>query len=131
MSVEFKEQKVVNGNEEISYVIEKGSRHRFVYLDISGNKYFNQKTIRERLFLTPKSFAFRNGRYSEAFVKRDVETIKDLYESNGFRDAQVKTRTDDNYKGRKGDLAEFFTIEEGPQYLVSFARNQRERRNSI
>jgi outer membrane protein insertion porin family len=118
VSVEFKEQKVVNGNEEISYVIEKGSRHRFVYLDISGNKYFNQKTIRERLFLAPKSFAFRNGRYSEAFVKRDVETIRDLYESNGFRDAQVKTRTDDNYKGRTGDLAEFFTIEEGPQYLV-------------
>jgi outer membrane protein insertion porin family len=119
VSVEFKEQKVVNGNEEISYAIEKGSRHRFVYLDISGNKYFNQKTIRERLFLTPKSFAFRNGRYSEAFVKRDVETIKDLYESNGFRDAQVKTRTDDNYKGHTGDLAEFFMIEEGPQYLVS------------
>ena len=119
VSVEFKEQKVVNGNEEISYVIEKGGRHRFVYLDISGNKYFNQKTIRERLFLTPKSFAMRNGRYSEAFVKRDIETIKDLYESNGFRDAQVKTRVEDKYKGRSGDLAEFFTIEEGPQYLVS------------
>ncbi len=119
VSVEFKEQKVVNGNEEISYVIEKGGRHRFVYLDISGNKYFNQKTIRERLFLTPKSFAIRNGRYSEAFVKRDIETIKDLYESNGFRDAQVKTRVEDKYKGRSGDLAEFFTIEEGPQYLVS------------
>jgi outer membrane protein assembly complex protein YaeT len=118
VSVEFKEQKVVNGNEEISYVIEKGGRHRFVYLDISGNKYFNQKTIRERLFLTPRSFAIRNGRYSEAFVKRDVETIKDLYASNGFRDAEVKTVTDDNYKGRTGDLAEFFTIDEGPQYLV-------------
>ncbi len=119
VSVEFKEQKVVNGNEEISYVIERGGKHRFVYLDISGNKYFNQKTIRERLFLTPKSFAFRNGRYSEAFVKRDVETIKDLYESNGFRDAQVKTRVEDKYKGRTGDLAEFFVIDEGPQYIVS------------
>jgi outer membrane protein insertion porin family len=119
VTVEFKEQKVVNGNEEISYAIEKGGRHRFVYLDISGNKYFNAKTIRERLFLTPKSFAFRNGRYSEAFVKRDIETIKDLYESNGFRDAQVKTRVEDRYKGRAGDLAEFFTIDEGPQYLVS------------
>jgi outer membrane protein assembly complex protein YaeT len=119
VSVEFKEQKVVNGNEEISYAIERGSRHRFVYLDIAGNKYFTGKTIRERLFLTPKSFAFRNGRYSEAFVKRDVETIKDLYASNGFRDADVKTRTEDNYKGHTGDLAEFFTIEEGPQYIVS------------
>lgn len=119
VSVQFKEQKIVNGNEEISYAIERGSRHRFVYLGVSGNKYFTEKTIRERLFLTPKSFAFRNGRYSEAFVKRDVETIKDLYASNGFRDADVKTRTDDNYKGHTGDLAEFFTIEEGPQYIVS------------
>jgi outer membrane protein insertion porin family len=119
VTVEFKEHAVVNGAEEISYVIEKGKRHRFVYLGITGNKYFDEKTIRERLFLTPKSFAFRNGRYSEAFVKRDVQAIKDLYESNGFRDAKVMTRTDDDYKGRPGDLSEFFTIEEGPQYLVA------------
>ena len=56
VGVEFKERQVRDGATEISYQIERGARHRFVYLGISGNKYFDLKTIRERLFLVPKSF---------------------------------------------------------------------------
>ena len=119
VEVEYKDRVVRDGATEISYAIERGARHRFVHLDIKGNKYFDDKTIRERLFLTPRSFAIRNGRFSEAFVRRDVASIKDLYEANGFRDAKVTTRSVDNYNGRAGDLAEFFTIEEGPQYLIA------------
>jgi outer membrane protein assembly complex protein YaeT len=119
VSVEFHQAEEKDGVTEISYAIEKGKRHTFVYLDISGNKYFDQKTLRERLFLTPKSFAFRHGRYSEAYVRRDIDTIKDLYESNGFRDVMVNSRTVDDYKGKTGDLALFLTIVEGPQYFVS------------
>ena len=117
--VEYKDRTVRDGATEISYAIELGKRHRFVYLGIDGNKYFDEKTIRERLFLTPRTFAIRNGRFSEAFVRRDIATIKDLYEANGFRDAKVTSRSVDNYKGRAGDLAEFFTIVEGPQYLIA------------
>ncbi|HEX4134903.1 MAG TPA: POTRA domain-containing protein [Bryobacteraceae bacterium] len=119
VGVEFRQQQVSNGATEISYIIELGKRHRFVYLGIGGNKYFDEKTIRERMFLTPKSFEFRRGRYSEAFVKRDISTIKDLYESNGFRDVSITSMLEDDYKGHKGDLAVFLTITEGPQYLVS------------
>src|SRR5438067_5644834 len=74
------------------------------------------------MYLAPKSFEFRNGRYSGAYMRRDIETIKDLYESNGFREVQVTARTVDDYKGREGDIAVFFQITEGPQYFVeSFA----------
>lgn len=119
VEVEYKDRVVRDGATEISYAIELGKRHRFVYLGISGNKYFDEKTIRERLFLMPRTFAVRNGRFSEAFVRRDIATIQDLYEANGFRDAKVTARSVDNYKGRAGDLAEFLTIAEGPQYLVA------------
>jgi outer membrane protein assembly complex protein YaeT len=119
VTVDFRNLAEKDGVTEISYTIEKGKRHTFVSLDVSGNKYFDEKTIRERLFLTPKSFAFRRGRYSEAYVKRDIDTIKDLYESNGFRDVQVTTRLVDDYKGKTGDLALYLTIAEGPQYFVS------------
>jgi len=119
VEVEYHDQQVRDGATEINYVIERGIRHQFVYLDISGNKYFDEKTIRERMFLTPKSFAFRNGRFSEAMVRRDSETITGLYESNGFRDVKVTARTVDKYKGRATDIAEFFSINEGPQYLVA------------
>ncbi len=119
VEVQFRQRQSRNGATEIVYEIELGKRHRFVYLGISGNKYFDLATIRERLFLAPRSFELRNGRFSEAYVQRDIGTIRDLYDSNGFRDVQVAARTVDDYKGRTGDLAEFFTIDEGPQYLVS------------
>ncbi len=66
------------------------------------------------MFLIPKSFEFRRGRYSEAYLKRDIATIQDLYESNGFSDAKVTSRLVDDYKGRSGDLAVFLTIDRRP-----------------
>jgi outer membrane protein insertion porin family len=119
VEVRYRERNIKEGVTTITYEIELGKRHSFVALEISGNKYFDEQTIRERMFLAPKSFELRNGRYSEAYVRRDIQTIRDLYESNGFRDVVVTARSEDNYKGRSGDMAEFFTIDEGAQYLVS------------
>ncbi len=118
VSVEYRRQRTANGTTEIDYAIERGPRHRFVHLEITGNKYFDKKTIRERMFLAPSSFEIPRGRFSEAFLRHDRETITDLYESNGFRDAQVTARIVDDYNGRTGDVAVFITIGEGPQYFV-------------
>ena len=117
--VEYKQQQIRDGKTEIDYIVMPGVHHRFVYLQIDGNKYFDLKTIRERLFMLPKSFEFRNGRYSDALRRRDEETIADLYKANGFRDVKVASRTADDYKGRKGDEAVFLTIDEGPQYKIA------------
>ncbi len=119
VEVRVNDQRVVNGKTRIDYVIKPGIRHRFTQLSILGNKYFDSKTIRERMFLTPKSFEYRTGRYSEALRRRDEETIANLYTANGFRDVKVTSRSVDDYKGKKGDEAVFFTIVEGTQYRVA------------
>ncbi|HZL56338.1 MAG TPA: POTRA domain-containing protein [Bryobacteraceae bacterium] len=118
-TVEYKQTRAGDGRTDIDYIVTPGTLHRFTHIEITGNKYFDTKTIRERLFLIPKSFEFRRGRYSEALRHRDENTIADLYESNGFRDAKVTSRVVDDYLGRKGDEAVFFAIEEGPQYRVA------------
>ena len=104
---------------EIDYVVTPGVRHRFVHIEIEGNRYFDSKTIRERMFLMPDSFELRRGRYSEDLRRRDEQAITNLYTSNGFRDVKVTSRAADDYKGKKGDEAVFFTIVEGPQYKVA------------
>ena len=119
VTVDFSQQKVSEAKTEIVYSIQPGLRHRLVALAIRGNKYFDEKTIRERMLLLPKSFEFRRGRYSEAMVARDKSVIEDLYRSNGFRDVHVVTETDDDYHNVKGDIAAFFTIDEGKQYRVA------------
>lgn len=105
---------------DIEYVIAKGERHKLVSIAIKGNKYFSNDEITDRLILHTASFLqFRHGRYSEEFRTRDEETIANLYKSNGFQDVKVTSAVVDNYKGKTGDIAVTFNIDEGPQWFVS------------
>ena len=78
---------MVNDKASIDYLINPGKRHKLVQIDIQGNKYFRTQAIRERMFLMRASLLqFRHGRYSEALLRRDEQSIASLYQSNGFRD---------------------------------------------
>jgi outer membrane protein insertion porin family len=103
----------------IEYVISRGQRYKLVQVDITGNKYFDTESIRERMFLQPAAFLrLPRGRYSEAFRQKDEENISNLYRANGFRDVKVTSVVDRNYKGRSGDVAVMVNIQEGPQWFV-------------
>ena len=119
VTVDFSQQKVVDGKTDIDYAVDLGIRHRLVAVTVSGNKFFDTKTVRERMSIVPKSFEVRRGRYSEALAARDKSVIEDLYRSNGFRDVRVTTEAHDDYKNVKGDIAVSFTIDEGHQYTVA------------
>ena len=118
-AVSFKQQETKGTTIEIEYLVDRGKLHRVVSVEIVGNKYFNTKMIRERMFVAPRSIEFRRGRYTEALRKRDTGAIQALYEANGFRDVKVTSEAVDNYKGREGEIAVTFTIDEGAQYTVS------------
>ncbi|MCU1237202.1 MAG: surface antigen [Candidatus Solibacter sp.] len=119
VEVDFQDRKVTPDQEEITYVIGLGERHKVVKVDVTGNKYFKTETIRERMFLQPAGFVrLRHGRYSQGFAKRDQEAIKALYRDNGFRDCKVTALTVDDYQGKAGNVAVTIEVEEGPQYTV-------------
>ena len=117
--VKFQEGQVVSGKQEIDFEIEPGPRHRLMAVEISGNHFFSAKVLRERMLIVPKSFEIRRGRYSDAYLRRDQETISELYHGSGFRDVVVTGHAEDDYNGRKGDIAVFIKIEEGSEWLVS------------
>ena len=119
VSVQFRHSRTSAERVEIDYEIETGPRHRFVHIGLVGNRYFEARQIRERMLLTPASLEFRHGRYSEAYRRRDEDSIAELYRANGFQDVQVSSKVIDDYKGHKTDVAAIFTISEGPQYLVA------------
>lgn len=104
----------------VTYDIQRGARHKFVHLGISGNRYFPSGNIRERLYLQPAEFPrFPYGRYGPVYLRQDIQSIENLYRSNGFRDVKVTARTQDDYRGAKNHLAVFIHIFEGPQWFVS------------
>ncbi len=106
------------GEEVIVYSIDRGDRHRLVGVGFMGNKYFSSELLESRLSIQTAAFASR-GRFSEQLLRNDVDSIRDLYLANGFRDTQVQSEVNDNYSRKEGDLFVRFHITEGPQTRVA------------
>jgi outer membrane protein insertion porin family len=120
VKVEYRQDQLEGGEQAIVYTITRGPRYKLVKLDVQGNKYFTNETVRERLAVKPASLLqYRQGRFSLDLLERDKEAIKDLYTANGFRDVKVESKIATGYKGKELDLAVAITIEEGSQWFVS------------
>jgi outer membrane protein insertion porin family len=117
-NVQVSSRSDAKGEKVIVYDISRGDRFRLAGVGFDGNKYFSTQLLSGRLQLQPASFA-SNGRFSQQLVRADADSIRGLYLSNGFRDAQVTSTVDENYKGKKGNLLVSFHIVEGPQTRVS------------
>jgi outer membrane protein assembly complex protein YaeT len=108
------------GEALIEYRINRGVRHKLARVDIAGNRYFDQATLRERLYIQPASLLQRRyGRFSQRFLEQDKTTLRDLYHANGFRTAEVTSAIVEDYGGTHGNIAVTLTVTEGPQWLVN------------
>jgi outer membrane protein insertion porin family len=104
--------------EVITYTVERGARHKLVGIEITGNKYFDTELLRSRLQIFGGAFA-SPGRFSRRLVESDAQSMRDLYQANGFLDAKVEAHVEDNYKGKEGDVFISFKIDEGKQTRVA------------
>jgi len=119
-AVNFDQESPAPGVQRINYVVARNARHRMVGIEITGNRYFDAKTVRERLSVREAGkIRNRYGRYSQKLRDNDRGAILDLYHSNGFLDVQVAATTLDGYKGRTDELGVRYEIEEGPQSIVN------------
>jgi outer membrane protein insertion porin family len=119
VDVDFRTQPIVNDEETVEYAISRGMRYKLVSVAIAGNHYFDSESLRERMFMQPAHrLLLRHGRYSEVFRKRDEQTIKELYTSNGFRDVKVTSEVMKDMKGNAGDIGVTMHIDEGSQWVV-------------
>ena len=118
VDVDFRVQPVQKKVQTIEYAIAKGQRQKLAHIAITGNKYFKTDDIRNRMFMQPATFNLRRGRYSEAFQRKDEESITNLYRSNGFREAKVSCAIDHSYQGKPGEIAVTVNVIEGPQWIV-------------
>jgi outer membrane protein insertion porin family len=104
----------------ITYQVDRGSRHKFVSLSITGNHYFSRETIRERLYIEPATFPrFPYGRFNDVYLRQDVQAVQGLYMANGFRDVKVTSRIVDEFRGGQNQIAVIISIVEGRQWFVA------------
>jgi outer membrane protein assembly complex protein YaeT len=118
-AVDFSEESPTPGVQRIDYAVTRNVRHRLIGIEVTGNRFFDAATIRERLSVRQAGLLRdRYGRYSRKLRDNDRASILDLYRSNGFRDVQVAATTLDGYRGRQDDLGVRYEIEEGKQWTV-------------
>ena len=113
-----KDNDVAKNHLTVLYKIDRGERHKFTALNITGNKYFDQETIRERVQMSPSSLLLYYGRFSQSMLAGDIAAIRALYTTNGFHDAKIESDVQDDCHGKHGDICVTLHITEGPQTLV-------------
>ena len=104
--------------EVITYTVERGARHKLVGIEITGNKYFDTELLKSRLQIFGGAFG-SPGRFSRRLVESDAQSMRSLYQANGFLDAKAEQQVEDNYKGKKGDVFIRFQVQEGKQTRVA------------
>ncbi len=108
------------GQTVIEYKVDRGVKHKLESIEITGNRFFDIGTLRERMLIQPATFLrYRSGRYSPQLLEQDVAAIRDLYRTNGFREVQVDTQVDDLPGAQHTSLSLHIAITEGPQWFVN------------
>jgi outer membrane protein assembly factor BamA len=108
-------------SESVVFSVDRGARHKVGSVTIVGNRYFETDLLKERMQVQKADAYLRNGRYSPALMKADVDSILALYRANGFDKASISTSvkdTDTLKSGQKLKVAEIsvvLTVTEGPQ----------------
>ena len=116
--VEGKDQKTKGSEQLITYRVERGARHRLVGIEFSGNRYFNTPLLRSRLQVYGAAPGSR-GRFSRSLIQSDADSMRSMYQANGFLDAKVDGQILDNYKDKEGDIYVKFVVQEGEQTRVA------------
>jgi outer membrane protein assembly complex protein YaeT len=110
---------VPTGELRVTYTIDAGERHKLLKLVIKGDKSFSEEQLRSRMQIQPAGRFLAHGRYSQSLLSADVRNIiANPYHANGFLDVKITPKVEDNYQGKKNDLAITLQIEEGPQTRV-------------
>ena len=108
-----------DGRRTIDYQIARGDRYRLISLELTGNRYFNRRTLLERVQTTPATWLrYRHGRYSERLLAQDRVAIEEIYRTNGFLEVEVTSRVQEAQQGKIYDQAVYVNVKEGEQWLV-------------
>ncbi len=75
--------------EIITYRVDPGTLHKVTAVNITGNRYFDTATIKERLNVQKADTLNPHGLFSQSLLESDIAAIGALYKSNGFGDVSI------------------------------------------
>lgn len=98
----------------VNYLISKGKKHKVAKISFSGNRHISSSTLMSAIQIKQAHLLSR-GQFSRKLLSESDSNLTDLYQSDGYSSASVKSRVVDNNRR----LHVFFQISEGPQDIVN------------
>jgi outer membrane protein insertion porin family len=105
------------------YQVKLGAKHVVDSVAISGNRYFSKEIIEQRISVRPANIVDHLGSFSPQLMTHDVDSIKALYQSNGFSSVKVTPQIVDRGDSpqnprRESHLKITYVIDEGMQQRI-------------
>ena len=105
-----------NLTEKVTFQATQGKKYKVIAVNVTGNKYFDTDTIKERMQVVKADAYVRNGRFSPVLLSNDADSITSLYRTNGFSKVKITSSEVKGGEDKKiGTITVNIKIEEGPQ----------------
>lgn len=103
----------------VDYDVTLGPRYKVATLTLTGNHYFDNATLLERMAIRAATFIrYRRGRYSDELLASDRAAIEELYRSNGFLGVKVSSSANRKQNGKAYEVGIAIDVREGPQTKI-------------
>jgi outer membrane protein assembly complex protein YaeT len=93
VKVTHTEQSRSENEVNIKFTVVPGQRRRVDRVQVDGNRYFAEETLRNLLSVRAANTLDRHGDYSQALVTDDVAALEAVYRNNGFAQVKVTPET--------------------------------------
>ncbi len=105
--------KTKDGVSSLTYMIDRGERHRVVDVALRGNHEFPQRALSDQILVKKMHFLSR-GQFSEDLVNKTTSNLKGYWRNAGYGDVTVIPRIE----SRGAGVAVTFEITEGARTIV-------------
>ena len=108
-------------SEAVVYTVDKGAEHKVLSVAIEGNKYFTTDLLLQSLKVQKADLYQRSGKFSQALLTEDENSIQAVYRANGFSAAKVTAKVVDSDVDKNGKASKLdnirvtYHIDEGEQ----------------
>ena len=109
----------VNANHmRVIYRVTLGPVGTFAGYEFTGNSRVSEATLSSVMTVRPAQFPFQSAAFSSRMLDNDINSVKGIYQSQGFLDAKITPRFNYYYQDQPQHLFVTLEVQEGERTMV-------------
>ena len=106
------------GRLRITYTVKLGQKGGFEGYEFQGNRHLSDTLLSPVMTIHPAQFPFQSAAYSSKLLSNDVDSLKAVYQAQGYLDAKIIPHFNDRYHRQPAHLFVTLEIQEGTRTMV-------------